>query len=82
MSRPKKPQNNREITYQVGWKKGTIKQKANMEPDPPTRKVDYASYIWRKAPLLPSSFDLYVVYALPIISIFAIAMLIHFLNQI
>jgi hypothetical protein len=81
MSTPEKPQNTHEITYQVGWKKGTIQPKANMDPAPITNKVSFASYIWLKAPLLPASFDLYVFYALPIVSILAIVMLIHFLNQ-
>jgi hypothetical protein len=81
MSKPEKPQNSREITYRVGWKKGNIKSKANMNPDTLVRKEGIESYIWLKAPLLPASFDMYVFYTLPIISILAITMLILFLNQ-
>jgi hypothetical protein len=94
---PRLPQNDREITYQVGWKKGVIQPKPNSETvdiDPneahkeaPKEAPKQAPlegierYIWYKAPLLPASLDMFIVCALPIISIAAIAMLVYFINQ-
>jgi hypothetical protein len=79
---PRLPQNDREFTYQVGWKKGTIHKKADIEPASIViEEKGITSYIWYKAPMLPASFDLYVLCALPVISILAIAALIYFLNQ-
>jgi hypothetical protein len=79
---PRLPQNDREITYQVGWKKGTIHKKSDIEAAAiVSEDKGIVSYIWYKAPMLPASVDLYVLYALPIISILAMAALIYFLNQ-
>jgi hypothetical protein len=79
---PRLPQNDREITYQVGWKKGTIHKKADIEATVIiVEEKGIVPYIWRKAPSLPFSVVLYVLFALPIISILAIAALIYFLNQ-
>jgi hypothetical protein len=79
---PRLPQNDREITYQVGWKKGTIHKKAEIEPVTIVREEKgIFTYIWHKAPMLPASVDFYVLCALPVISIFAIAALIYYLNQ-
>ncbi|QGQ97399.1 hypothetical protein EHS13_22185 [Paenibacillus psychroresistens] len=80
---PRLPQNDREITYQVGWKKGTIHKKVDIET-PAAIVVEpkgLISYIWHKAPSLPASMDLYVLCALPLISVLAIAALIYFLTQ-
>jgi hypothetical protein len=79
---PRLPQNDREITYQVGWKKGTIHKKAEIEtPVIVVEDKGLVPYIWHKAPGLPSYVDLYVLCALPIISIFGIAALIYFLSN-
>lgn len=79
---PKLPQNDREITYQVGWKKGTIHKKADIDATAIVKKEKTAvDYIWYKAPMLPVYSDLYILCALPIISILAVAALIYLLNQ-
>jgi hypothetical protein len=79
---PRLPQNDREITYQVGWKKGTIHKKDDIEaPNIVVEDKGIVPIIWRKAPMLPATIDLYILIALPIISILAIAALIYFLNQ-
>jgi hypothetical protein len=83
---PRLPQNDREITYHVGWKKGTIHPKTNQvkmndELILPAPSDGYERYIWYKAPLLPASLDVFVICALPIISILAIVTLVYFLNQ-
>jgi len=86
---PKLPHNEREFTYQVGWKKGTIHKKSDSET--PTLDTDAsdvvpsdksaAAYIWFKAPTLPASFDLYILCLLPIVSLAAIGALIYLLKQ-
>jgi hypothetical protein len=79
---PRLPQNDREFTYQDGWKKGTIHKKAGIEPAPIVKEEKgMISYIWYKAPMLPAAVDLYILCALPVISVLAIAALIYFLNQ-
>jgi hypothetical protein len=79
---PRLPQNDREITYQVGWKKGTIIKKIDIEEPVIVIEVKgLVPYIWHKAPCLPASVDLYVLCAIPFISILAITALIYFLAQ-
>lgn len=80
---PRLPQNDREITYQVGWKKGTMHKKADDIGAVPIVSKDkgIAAYVWYKAPMLPAFVDLYILCALPVISILAISALIYFLNQ-
>jgi hypothetical protein len=79
---PRLPQNDREFTYQAGWKKGVINAKASNEPPVViAHKEGIEQYIWHKAHLLPASLDMYLLCALPLISIFAIAVLVYFINQ-
>jgi hypothetical protein len=89
---PRLPQNDREFTYQVGWKKGTIHKKMDIEtPAIETPAIEplvivpedksATAYIWFKAPMLPASFDLYLLYLLPIVSILAISALIYLLKH-
>lgn len=84
---PRLPQNDREITYKVGWKKGVIhtkvnEVKANDDAILLASTDGFERFVWYKAPLFPASLDMYVICALPIISILAIIGLIYFLNQI
>jgi hypothetical protein len=78
---PRLPQNDREFTYQSGWKKGVIHTNASNEPVVIAHKEGIEQYIWHKAHLLPASLDMYLLCALPVISIFAIAVLVYFINQ-
>jgi hypothetical protein len=77
---PRLPQNDRELTYRTGWKKGVIDTKASIEPVV-AHKEGIEQYIWHKAYLLPASLDMYLLYALPLISILAVSLLVYFINQ-
>jgi hypothetical protein len=78
---PRLPQNDREFTYQAGWKKGVIHTNVSNEPIVITHEEGIERYIWHKARLLPASLDIYLLCALPLISIIAIAVLVYFINQ-
>lgn len=83
---PRLPQNDREITYHVGWKKGVIQTKVNEvntneKPILQATPKGFERFIWYKAPLLPASLDIIVLCTLPLISILAIIVLVYFLNQ-
>jgi hypothetical protein len=83
MNTPKKPQNdNREITYQIGWKKGIIQKKADFDITPLTTEEGLLRYIWRSVPMLPASLDFYLLCALPLISLIMIITLIYLLNHL
>jgi hypothetical protein len=71
---------NREITYQVGWKKGTIRLGSQ---NPPPDKAEDASgrlhailrlmerYLWRPAPFVSERWLSYVLWAVPVVSFIA-----------
>jgi hypothetical protein len=81
MTTPKNMQNDkREITYQVGWKKGIIQKKADLAKTPLTTEEGLLHYIWRSAPMLPASLDFYLLCALPVICLIMIIALIYLLN--
>jgi hypothetical protein len=83
MTTPKKPQNGkREITYQVGWKKGIIQKKAGLAITPLSTEEGLLRYIWRSVPTLPVPLDFYLLCALPVISLIMIITLIYLLNHL
>jgi hypothetical protein len=84
MAKPKKPQGKGEITYQVGWKKGTIHKKDDLQAVP----IEHARvtlfiqrFIWRQAPISPASFDFYLLCALPVICFICFLTLVYLLNH-
>jgi hypothetical protein len=81
MALPKIPRNNREITYQVGRKKRVIHFKTNQVPVVIVPKEGIEQYIWQKAPLLPASLDMYLLYAMPVVSMIAVGVLVYLINQ-
>jgi hypothetical protein len=84
MADPKKPQVKGEITYQVGWKKGTIHKKDDIQavPNEHSRVTMFMQrFIWRQGPITPASFDFYLLCALPVICFIAILALVYLLNH-
>lgn len=85
MPESKLPQKRRDITYQVGWKKGKIHNKAEQQPaarkDNTIGPKSITAFIWHKAPMLPASLDKYALLVLPLICIIAIVVLLRWLNQ-
>jgi hypothetical protein len=84
MTEPKKSQGKSEITYQLGWKKGTIHKKGVVEALPieqPAGTKLIQRFIWRQAPVIPASFDFYVICALPVICFICILVLVYLLNH-
>jgi hypothetical protein len=84
MAKQKKPQDKGEITYQVGWKKGKIHKKDSIDADkvePPEATPFIQSWIWRPAPVIPASFDFYLLCALPVIGFTIILALVYLLNH-
>jgi hypothetical protein len=82
MTAPKKPAVKGEITYHVGWKKGTISTKDSAAHTPLSREEKVLhDLIWRPAAFLPASFDMFLICALPLVSFIAILSLVYLLNH-
>jgi hypothetical protein len=82
MASSKKPSAKGEITYHVGWKKGTITMKDSIQLVPLSRKDSILHrFIWRPVVFLPASFDMFLICALPLVSFIAILVLVYLLNH-
>lgn len=82
MPAPKKPATKGEITYHVGWKKGTIASKSSAAAAPLSRQDKVLhDFIWRPAVFFPASYDMFLICALPIVSLIAILALVYLLNH-
>jgi hypothetical protein len=91
----RKRSQNREITYHIGWKKGTIQLAETQlaetlrEPQGAAEAVSAAAVasnprflarlVWREVPVRPAAVYPAVLYALPVISLLVILILISVL---
>ncbi|MDB5054892.1 MAG: hypothetical protein JWM44_2942 [Bacilli bacterium] len=82
MSTPRKSQGEREITYQVGWKKGKI-QYSNRTPTEPSSRQEKLlhHYFWRPVTFIPASFDFLLLCFLAFLGFAAILALVFLLNR-
>jgi len=80
MKQPIKISKNTDITYQVGWKKGTIRLRENRLAVEMNRKESLIyRYIWRPVGFLPASLLAVLLCALPILGLFFIVKLMYLL---
>ena len=81
----------REITYQVGWKKGKIQLDKGQEPavtpksPPPLPPRSFwtviHTYAWKEAPIFPQAWCYGVLWALPVLSFLLILGLVYKLTH-
>jgi hypothetical protein len=64
----RKEPNGREITYQIGWKRGTIRERGR--PSGPERHLPgfAEKWIWRPLPSIPAKWVHSLLWAVPVIS--------------